>query len=670
METKPSSSSPLTSSELRSLLLCRLNTPSPSSQIASASVALPPSPQDPSPLSLLLRILKLSLVTSPLILTTPFYLLLSPLLPLSPLYYRLLTITILLSRSPALVKWGQWASTRNDIFPSSLCQHLSVLHNDGPRHSHAHTVKILSSSLFDRTSDDDRDDRDDRESLREIFGEGSLEATVASGSIAQVYKGDLLWDVGCDYVDASVDASFDASIDSSIDTNEKQVGQVRVGGIAVPRGISTPCTLLNGVLKKDRRTQPNTTMTPKHKVAIKIRHPSVLSLMTLDTMILSRLSKILHMIPPLKPLNLPSLLSEFCITMSSQTSLTTEGRYLDRFGENFSGVEGVGFPKVIWRSEGVLVESWEEGGIVSTWIDGDKNNDDGDYNNNNNNNNKDPTHLPKPSRSFIVTKGTEIYLQMLLVDNLMHADLHPGNIIINDNWDSSEEEGSGIGGSYGRRRRDRQRHRRRKKNKIKHPKLTLVDAGMVATLSPTESSTFIGFLSSIGLGDGRLAGRYILRFKDGAGTSLTEGTPECEEFLSDMVELFRRVCRGYGTDVDLGNVLRSTLSLLRTHRISISSNYATLIVNVMCIDGLARKLVREYNVLDGARGFLEGYRRVVGLGFDDGRRRGKTLRKLLFRAYVPLAAWRKMRRDRRFFNGLWGEGWEVEEGDDRGNGDK
>lgn len=28
---------------------------------------------------------------------------------------------------------------------------------------------------------------------------------------------------------------------------------------------------------------------------------------------------------------------------------------------------------------------------------------------------------------FIVSRGEDTYLKMLLVDNLMHADLHPGN---------------------------------------------------------------------------------------------------------------------------------------------------------------------------------------------------------------------------------------------------
>jgi hypothetical protein len=31
---------------------------------------------------------------------------------------------------------------------------------------------------------------------------------------------------------------------------------------------------------------------------------------------------------------------------------------------------------------------------------------------------------------FVVSKGVDVYLKMLLKDNLMHADLHPGNILL------------------------------------------------------------------------------------------------------------------------------------------------------------------------------------------------------------------------------------------------
>ena len=31
---------------------------------------------------------------------------------------------------------------------------------------------------------------------------------------------------------------------------------------------------------------------------------------------------------------------------------------------------------------------------------------------------------------YIVTRGEDLYLKMLMIDHLMHTDLHPGNIIV------------------------------------------------------------------------------------------------------------------------------------------------------------------------------------------------------------------------------------------------
>ena len=58
----------------------------------------------------------------------------------------------------------------------------------------------------------------------------------------------------------------------------------------------------------------------------------------------------------------------------------------------------------------------------------------------------------------MVSRGEDLYLKMLLLDNLMHADLHPGNILL-------------------------RRARRYGRNS-----LALLDVGMVARLTRREAS--------------------------------------------------------------------------------------------------------------------------------------------------------------------------------------
>ena len=135
--------------------------------------------------------------------------------------------------------------------------------------------------------------------------------------------------------------------------------------------------------------------------------------------------------------------------------------------------------------------------------------------------------------------------------------------------------------------------------------ITLVDAGMVAQLNDEESSTFIGILAALGEGDGRAAAEFALRF------SIENNMREREraQFVQEMISLFAEKCRGYGTNVDVGEVLRRVLSLIRIHHVRIDANYATLVVNVLCVESLARRVCPSYNVLDAAKPLLQTYRR-------------------------------------------------------------
>jgi aarF domain-containing kinase len=140
--------------------------------------------------------------------------------------------------------------------------------------------------------------------------------------------------------------------------------------------------------------------------------------------------------------------------------------------------------------------------------------------------------------------------------------------------------------------------------------ITLVDAGMVAQLDETESRNFVGLLVAIGEGDGRAAAEVVLGF---SSASLTEEfnkdiLHQRELFTQDMVAFFSTSCRGYGTGLDFGLVLRGILGILKKHHIRIDANYATLVVNLMCVDSLARRVCPSYNCLDAAKPLLRSYK--------------------------------------------------------------
>ena len=140
--------------------------------------------------------------------------------------------------------------------------------------------------------------------------------------------------------------------------------------------------------------------------------------------------------------------------------------------------------------------------------------------------------------------------------------------------------------------------------------ITLVDAGMVAQLDENESSNFIGLISALGEGDGRAAAEAILRFNNNQNGDEYEGDLtllEQESFKQDVIDLFDERCRGYGTNVDFGDVLRGILGIVKIHQVQLGANYATLVVNALCIESLAKRVCPSYNVLDASKPLLKAY---------------------------------------------------------------
>lgn len=445
-------------------------------------------------------------------------------------WYRLLAFSMGRSGA-AFIKWAQWASVRPDIFPQQLCDVLSSLHSGAPRHSWRYTRKQLAAAIEGRAIEDYFD---------------SIETQAfASGSIAQVYR-------------------------------------------ATVQG---------------------------RRVAVKVRHPGVEEQIALDFRIMRAVGRFVDSLPAMGWLNLEASMQQFSHTIASQVRLDIEGSHLDVFNHNFRHQKKwCRFPEALLKTDSVLIESFEEGRIATSLVLPQKKVDPS----------ADAAKPPanhavhgccwnggwmagllsglkkrllcvgggcfgfgerlEDSREeveesigfFIVSKGVDTYLKMLLKDNLMHADLHPGNILL-----QSGAPDTGV-----------------------NPRIVLVDAGMVAQLTGTEQDNFIGLLQAFGRGDGVRAAQCLLRFSD----SQTCASPEERgNFTKAMQLMFEEHCRGYGTQVEIGEVIRRCLRMLRQHKVRIDVNYATLILNVLCLEGLAAALRPQYNLLDGARLLLQSY---------------------------------------------------------------
>lgn len=452
-------------------------------------------------------------------------------------WYRVVCWT-LARGGAAWIKWAQWASTRPDIFPESLCVRLATLQTAAPAHSFSHTRREVES-MFGAPLD----------SVFSSFDQ----VPVASGSIAQVHFAEYA-------------------------------------------------------------NQP---------VAVKVRHPNVAQQISIDFRIMAFMGELAGKLPVLKFLNLKASVEAFSHTMTGQTFLDVEGNHLALFNRNFAQWADVGFPNPLVSTESVLVESFEKGRLVSDFTALDLSSN-GKGSNRGERNGRINPRLPVSVAHFIVTRGEDLYLKMLLADGLMHADLHPGNIFVSFDPARLYPRGGADGA-----------------------KIVLVDAGMVANLSPSEQHNFIGLLECMILGDGAEAATHVLKFSN----QQTCVDPAVRlAFIEAMRLFFLEECRGLGQSISLANVLRGVLKLVREHGVRIDVNYATLVMNALCLDGLANALLPSYNVLDAAAPLLMAHRQWKGV-------LGRTV---LLRVALPLAQRRKRNHDqavnRRLAKALFSQG--------------
>lgn len=146
------------------------------------------------------------------------------------------------------------------------------------------------------------------------------------------------------------------------------------------------------------------------KAVVKVMHPNIEKKCALDFFILQRCAYwVDRLIPSMKRYELPRLAHSFSVHLASQLDFRIEAENLEQFRYNFRHSSQLLFPEPLRVTQRVLVETFCEG---------------------------IPAHpsylasLPPPARSALALLGLNTWCQMLLHDNFIHGDMHPGNILV------------------------------------------------------------------------------------------------------------------------------------------------------------------------------------------------------------------------------------------------
>ncbi|ROV92085.1 hypothetical protein VSDG_07517 [Cytospora chrysosperma] len=460
---------------------------------------------------------------------------------------------------PAFIKLGQWAASRSDIFPTEMCEIMSKLHSDAPAHSMHATKRIVEAAFGGRAFED-------------IFDEFE-EKPLGVGAIAQVYKAKLKPDLA---VPGDTDLLEDKSWGSIRHNVTKNVGTV---------------------LKKTPKRVPSS------YVAVKVLHPRVERIVRRDLRIMGFFASVINAIPSMEWLSLPDEVTQFGEMMKLQLDMRIEAANLAIFRKNFKDrtTAWFPFPYTEFTTRNVLVEEFAHGVPLADFLE----NGGGVF------------------QRDIASEGLDAFLRMLLLDNFVHADLHPGNIMVrfyeadqpslpvNLHLRHQDGEAHSAGqNDVTERVLDRLRPFKNGKNpeawkaelaKIDRegyrPQLIFIDTGLVTELNDTNRANFLDLFRAVAEFDGYKAGHLMCE-----RCRQPDAVIDKEVFALRMQHLVlsvksRTLALG---NVKIGDILQEVLSMVRSHHVRLEGDFVNVVISILLLEGIGRNLDPETDLLSSS----------------------------------------------------------------------
>ena len=280
-------------------------------------------------------------------------------------------------------------------------------------------------------------------------------------------------------------------------------------------------------------------------VILKVRRPSIKTVIEADLRLLARLAEILEVeAPDLHRYRPREIVRQFTLSLHRELDFATEGRNAERIAANFADHPEFVVPAIYWpwTSERLNVQDYIDG------IPGS---------------NLAAVEAAGLDRKVLARRGIQAVLKMILEDGFFHADPHPGNVFyLPDN------------------------------------RIAFIDFGMVGRLSEERRYQLTLLLHGLVSHDSAAVADVLL---DWSGGTDAEG-----DILQTEIDVFVDQYRGIPLrEINFGTMLSDLVTILREHGLALPPDLALLIKAFITLEGLGLQLDPNFDIASEAAPLLE-----------------------------------------------------------------
>ncbi len=284
-------------------------------------------------------------------------------------------------------------------------------------------------------------------------------------------------------------------------------------------------------------------------VAVKIQRPGIRKVIEVDLEIMLHLATLMeHHIEEFSFHRPVKIIEEFARTIEKELDFVLEAENMERFAAQFFEDEHIYVPKTFPEFSGSRVLTME-------YIQGIKVSE------------VDKIDAAGLDRKIIVDRGADLLLRQIFENGFFHADPHPGNIFV-------------LPGNV----------------------ICMLDYGMVGSILRRIRERFVDLISAVAQRDSSRAVQVLLRLTE------WEEEPDLQRFEREVDDFMGRHLYRSLKNIEIGTLLQELLQIAAKYRLRIPSDTFMMMKALATIEGVARMLDPDFEMVAKAAPFVEKVR--------------------------------------------------------------